>query len=975
MPGSFSDFLRAPLRAGWLPRFLSGRCPTSLGLRSYLLGLLLLALLPALAVGGLTSARLLRDYRAARASGLLDIARALAIAIDREIDGQLSTLTALAASPELDAGPQQLGGFALHASRAAAALGSPITVIDRDLRLVLDTDRPTGGTAPRTAASEAAANAFATLRPVVSPLVTGVVNGALTVAVMVPAARPEGAAMLLATRLQPADLARLLASQALAEGVTAAVVDSRGSVVARSAEQTAWLGRSVPDWVAAALGSGPEGVARGDGGPRGALLVAHRRLDTAPGWAVTVAAPAAARPAGLFRPALAIALGGLATFGLGLFVIAGLHRRVVGPVEALRRQAERLASPGSLVPPPGPVPVAELEQLRRSLLRAAETLQARAAAECQSRKALAASERRFRRLAESGNVTLWRADPDGRVLEAPGWSLMTGQSAEALRGHGWLEAVHPKDVAAARAMMRQGREAQQPVSVEYRVRTRLGTWRWVRGRGVPVFDESGELVEWAGVVEDVDARRRAEAAMRDLVGTLDLAAVLERDLAGRIRFWSAGCERLYGWTAAEAVGATTHDLLSPLFPDPDAPDAAPDFATALARHGEWSGELRQRTRSAGEVVVLCRMVLRPGDDGRPDTVLEAIMDVTALRLAEDALRESEGRVLRALAAARVGAWEWDLATGRVTGSPGREEVLYGRPRGFMRHATDILPLTHPEDRAMVAEALRRVQRGDTADYEIEYRVLRPDGEQRWLRSLGRATANAEGAAQRVSGVSIDVTEQRAVRERERLLAREVDHRAKNALAVVHSVLRLTSMAEPRAYAAAVGARVSALSRAHSLLAQEGWGGADLRLLIERELASPRVEPGAITLEGPPLRLAATAVQPMVMVLHELASNAFRHGALSRPGGQLRVSWQPRRREGEGGTLRLRWEETGGPGLVPPAQSGFGFRVIAATVRGQLGGTLAFDWTADGMVCDITIPLARWLTDAGALHLEVGAALP
>ena len=155
----------------------------------------------------------------------------------------------------------------------------------------------------------------------------------------------------------------------------------------------------------------------------------------------------------------------------------------------------------------------------------------------------------------------------------------------------------------------------------------------------------------------------------------------------------------------------------------------------------------------------------------------------------------------------------------------------------------------------------------------------------------------------------------------------------------------------------------------------GHVSADLRLLIERELASPRVEPGAITLEGPPLRLAATAVQPMVMVLHELASNAFRHGSLSRPGGQLRVSWQPRRREGEGGTLRLRWEETGGPGLVPPAQSGFGSRVIAATVRGQLGGTLAFDWTADGMVCDITIPLARWLTDAGALHLEVGAAPP
>ena len=362
------------------------------------------------------------------------------------------------------------------------------------------------------------------------------------------------------------------------------------------------------------------------------------------------------------------------------------------------------------------------------------------------------------------------------------------------------------------------------------------------------------------------------------------------------------------------------------------------------------------------------MVLRPGAGGRPDTVLEAMMDVTALRLAEDALRESEGRVLRALAAARVGAWEWDLSTGRVTGSPGREEVLYGRPRGFMRHATDLLEVAHPDDRAMLAEAMRQVQRGDTADLDVEFRIVRPDGVQRWLRSLGRATASADGASRRVSGVSIDVTEQRAVRERETLLAREVDHRAKNALAVVQSVLRLSSMEEPRAYAAAVGARVSALSRAHSLLAQEGWGGADLRLLIERELASQELDAAAITLEGPPLRLAATAVQPMAMVLHELATNAIRHGALSRPGGRLRISWQPRRRQGEDGTLRLRWEETGAPvpagasSLVPPGHRGFGSRVIAATVRGQFGGALALDWTENGMLCEIAIPLERWLTE-------------
>jgi two-component sensor histidine kinase len=106
---------------------------------------------------------------------------------------------------------------------------------------------------------------------------------------------------------------------------------------------------------------------------------------------------------------------------------------------------------------------------------------------------------------------------------------------------------------------------------------------------------------------------------------------------------------------------------------------------------------------------------------------------------------------------------------------------------------------------------------------------------------------------------------------------------------------------------------------------------------------------------------------MAMVLHELATNAIRHGALSRPGGRLQITWQPRRRKGEDGTLRLRWQETGVPmpggasGLAAPEHRGFGSRVIAATVRGQFGGALALDWTEDGMLCEIAIPLERWLT--------------
>jgi two-component sensor histidine kinase len=219
--------------------------------------------------------------------------------------------------------------------------------------------------------------------------------------------------------------------------------------------------------------------------------------------------------------------------------------------------------------------------------------------------------------------------------------------------------------------------------------------------------------------------------------------------------------------------------------------------------------------------------------------------------------------------------------------------------------------------------------------------------------------------------------------RRTLLAREVDHRAKNALAVVQSVLRLTPRDQPGAFDA-VEARVAALGRVHSLLAEGGWSGADLRAVAERELAPYAAArrgggpaPGAtVSLDGPPVPLAPAAVQPLAMVLHELATNAAKHGALSAPGGTVEVRWRAGRRAGEDGLLRLRWTETGGPPvLATPARRGFGSRVVEATVRGQLGGTVERRWERTGLVCEVAVPLARMAADAGADAGVQSAAAP
>lgn len=227
-----------------------------------------------------------------------------------------------------------------------------------------------------------------------------------------------------------------------------------------------------------------------------------------------------------------------------------------------------------------------------------------------------------------------------------------------------------------------------------------------------------------------------------------------------------------------------------------------------------------------------------------------------------------------------------------------------------------------------------------------------------------------------TGIMRDISARKADEARRALLMREVDHRAKNALAVVQSVLRLTPADEPRAFAAAVGARVAALARAHSLLAEGGWSGADLRAVAERELA-PYAAPkhgGAaaapkgpvVSLDGPPVPLAAAAVQPFAMVLHELATNAAKHGALSALGGRVEVRWRAGRRAAEDGLLRLSWTETGGPPLAgAPARRSFGSRMIEATVRRQLGGALERRWEPTGLVVEVAVPLARATADGAA----------
>jgi len=360
-------------------------------------------------------------------------------------------------------------------------------------------------------------------------------------------------------------------------------------------------------------------------------------------------------------------------------------------------------------------------------------------------------------------------------------------------------------------------------------------------------------------------------------------------------------------------------------------------ATAASKVAEFAA--LQRAISAADAALRCQM--------------------ETARTTAAALQASERRCRAWAEVGAIAMWQADR-DGNIISSHGWE-VLTGQTPEQLRGAGWAAAL-HPED-AEPLLARWRAARGERRQVSAQFRVRRRDGAWHWVRARGVPVLDEQGTLAEWAGVVEDADAQHRAEEMRRLLAQEVDHRAKNVLSVVQSVLRLTRVEEPQAFVAAVEARIAALARAHALLAQEGGAGAELRTVAERELAPYGALPfppgGAVRLEGPRVPLAVMAVQPLAMVLHELATNAAKYGALSRPGGTLTLRWVL---DHEAGLLALDWLEGGGPPLAgPPLRRGFGSRVIETTIRSQLRGQVERHWEEAGLVCRILLPLERAVT--------------
>jgi len=445
-------------------------------------------------------------------------------------------------------------------------------------------------------------------------------------------------------------------------------------------------------------------------------------------------------------------------------------------------------------------------------------------------------------------------------------------------------------------------------------------------------------------------------------------AIITADFQDRITSWNEGATRLLGWKEADALGRPCRLIFTP-------EDCAAGIPQAEMRKALEEGRAldeRWHIRRDGSRFFASGELLPLHDNGLLG-YLKILRDCTAQRRAQEALRESEERYRLIVESARDYAIFTTDLEGRITSwNRGACEVLgwdeaeaLGRPNAILYtsedHASGV-----PE--AEMAEALA----GGRSEHDRWH--LRADGVRIWGTEVVTPLQDGNGEAHGFLKILRDRTTQKREEEQRRLLVAELNHRVKNTLAVIQSLVVQTARGTDSvdALREALEARLDALATAHDLLTREAWRGAMLADLVHATLApyagdGTRVFDGTrVSIDGPELWLMPNAALALNMAMHELGANAAKCGALSTPGGRVEVTWSldhSATAPGDGAVLDMLWREFGGPVVALLPTRGFGSRLIEDTLTYQLGGSVRLAFEAEGVQCHFLLPLSGKLGHA------------
>ncbi len=576
---------------------------------------------------------------------------------------------------------------------------------------------------------------------------------------------------------------------------------------------------------------------------------------------------------------------------------------------------------------------------------------------------LAESERRSRAWLEALPVAIYATDSDGHITFYNKAAVdLWGRRPEIGRtmwcGSWQLYWADGKPMPHDQCPMAVALKERRPINGANAMLERPdGTRVRFRAFPVPLLDGAGNLLGALNTLIDITEFGQAEEFRQRLAAIVAFSqdAIVGKDLDGVITSWNSGAERLFGYTAEEAIGKPV-TILIPC----DRLGEEPEILNRVRRgeHIEHGETVRRRKDGSLVDVSLAVSPIRD-TEGRVIGASKIAREITQRHQVEE-FRQRLASIVESSQDAIIGK---DL-DGIITSWNHGAETLFGytAEEAIGKPATILIPADQIDEEL---DILRRIRRGERIEhYETVRR--RKDGR---LVDISLAISPIKDAMGRVVGaakIARDITERRRTEEQRQLLLREMNHRVKNLFSLAGGIVTLSarSAETPTDLAAAVRERLTALAHAHDLTLPDLSAGApraqttaSLRSLIET-IVLPFEDVEArhrrVSIDGPEVAIGVNAMTGVALLIHEFATNALKYGAFSLPGGRVRIDWTIVR-----DMLLLQWEEEGGPPLEPPDEESAGFGTLLARriVGGQLGGRISHIWNRDGLLVSLSLPLA------------------
>ncbi len=477
----------------------------------------------------------------------------------------------------------------------------------------------------------------------------------------------------------------------------------------------------------------------------------------------------------------------------------------------------------------------------------------------------------------------------------------------------------------------------------------------------PIQNEEGKLAALSVIYRDRGVERRletsfnaAQSIFRDLVETSPFGVyVIDADF--RLIHVGIGARKAFD-TVEPLIGRDLGEIMRVLWPEPFASEVIGHFRKTLETGEVFRSENTVEQRGNIDVVEAydwkverCTMT-----DGRFGLVCH-FYDFSERQALEDTLRDREESLRLALDCADLGTWTQDLDTGEVEWNEHACRILDIDASAAEMARNVWGERTHPDDFARMQDVYNQAL-VDGRAFHARHRVVLPSGAIKWLDIHGRLLPGQNKLGGKITGVFADVTESVRSEEQIRLLMGEVNHRAKNLLAVVLAIGHHTAK-DPaeKEYADRLSSRIMSLSASQDLMRISEREGIDVAALVEAQLGGFADESGTrIQFEGPAARLAPATAQTIGMALHELATNATKYGSLSNDDGKVSITWSII----DSKSFSMQWSESAGPTVTPPVKQGFGKLVIVNMLESALQAAVQLDYASEGMTWRFDAPISR-----------------